>query len=50
VGRAVCACLGKRCVLFYFLQVLSRIPPVFRGTLRAVPDNKTLEVQQSSEK
>jgi hypothetical protein len=28
-GRAVCACLGKRCVLFCFLQVLSRIPPVF---------------------
>jgi hypothetical protein len=22
-----------------FLQVLSRIPPVFQGTLRAVPDN-----------
>jgi hypothetical protein len=29
VGRAVCACLGKRCVLFCFLQVLSKIPPVF---------------------
>jgi hypothetical protein len=29
VGRALCACLGKRCVLFFcFLQVLSSIPPV----------------------
>jgi hypothetical protein len=24
--------------LFYFLQVLSRVPPVFSGTLRVVPD------------
>jgi hypothetical protein len=31
VGRAVCACLGWRCVSFCFLQVLSRISPVFRG-------------------
>jgi hypothetical protein len=31
VGRAVCACLGKQCVLFCFLQVLSRIPRFFRG-------------------
>jgi hypothetical protein len=31
VGRAVCACSGKRCVLLLFLQLLSRIPPVFRG-------------------
>jgi hypothetical protein len=28
VGRVVRACLGKRCVFFCFLQVLSRIPPV----------------------
>jgi hypothetical protein len=28
VGRAVCACLGKRCVSLSFFQVLSRIPPV----------------------
>jgi hypothetical protein len=27
MGRALCVCLSKRCVLF--LQVLSRIPPVF---------------------
>jgi hypothetical protein len=28
VGRAPCACLGKRCVLLLFFQVLSRILPV----------------------
>jgi hypothetical protein len=28
-GRALHVCLSKRCVLFRFLQVLSRIPPVF---------------------
>jgi hypothetical protein len=29
VGRAQCVRSSKRCVLFCFLQVLSRIPPVF---------------------
>jgi hypothetical protein len=29
VGRALRVSLSKRCVLFRFLQVLSRIPPVF---------------------
>jgi hypothetical protein len=29
VGRALRVRLSKRCVLFRFLQVLSRIPPVF---------------------
>jgi hypothetical protein len=30
VGRARCVCLSKRCALFlFFLQVLSKIPPVF---------------------
>jgi hypothetical protein len=29
VGRALCVRLSERCVLFRFLQVLSRIPSVF---------------------
>jgi hypothetical protein len=29
VGRALRVRLSKRCVLFRFLQVLSRIPPIF---------------------
>jgi hypothetical protein len=37
-GRALRVHLSKRCILFRFLQVLSRIPPVFWGTLRAVAD------------
>jgi hypothetical protein len=39
VGRALCVRLSKRCVLLCFLQVLSRMPPVVLGTLRAVPDS-----------
>jgi hypothetical protein len=39
VGRALCVRLSKRCVLLLFFQVLSKIPPVFSGTLRAVPDS-----------
>jgi hypothetical protein len=29
VGRALCVRLSKRCVLLFFLQVLSKIPSVF---------------------
>jgi hypothetical protein len=29
VGRALCVHLDKRCFVLVFLQVLSRIPPVF---------------------
>jgi hypothetical protein len=29
VGRALCVCLSKMCVLFLFFQVLSRIPLFF---------------------
>jgi hypothetical protein len=29
VGRALCVCLSERCFVLVFLQVLSRIPPVF---------------------
>jgi hypothetical protein len=42
VGCGVCVCfvLCSRCVcVLCFLQVLSRIPPGFLGTLVAVPDN-----------
>jgi hypothetical protein len=39
VGRALCVRLSKMCVLLLFFQVLSRIPPVFSGTLRVVPDS-----------
>jgi hypothetical protein len=38
VGRAVGVCLSERCVVFGFLQVLSRIPLVVLGDPRAVPD------------
>jgi hypothetical protein len=40
VGRALCACLDKRCVmLLFFLQVLSRIHPSLLGDPRVVPDS-----------
>jgi hypothetical protein len=39
VGRALCVRLSKKCVSFSFFQVLSRIPPVFRGPSRLSPTN-----------
>jgi hypothetical protein len=39
VGRAQCVRPSERCVSFCFLQVLSSIPLVFKGTLRAVLDS-----------
>jgi hypothetical protein len=37
VGRAVGACLSERCVVFGFLQVLSRIPLVVLGDPQGCP-------------
>jgi hypothetical protein len=39
VGRALCVCLSKRCVLLCFFQGFKQESPGFLGTLRAVPDS-----------
>jgi hypothetical protein len=42
VGRAVGVCLNERCVVFGFLQVLSRIPLVVLGDPQGCPRQKEL--------